>query len=145
MIDNDSPSLVVPYSTNPQDISLAGKEFSGQYVVIAKDKNNKLSSVSNIGVIYNTCFPAGTEVLMADGSFKTIESIKAGDTVCAFNCTSYNYCDAAVKRVKTGSSDTLVAVEVTQDENSPDHSSWSIYGDNQITVAQGHLLFTDNG
>ncbi|RLF50956.1 MAG: hypothetical protein DRN24_05725 [Thermoplasmata archaeon] len=45
------------------------------------------------------CFLSGSQVLMADGTHKNIESIQVGDVVASMNLTDYSYTDGVVTEV----------------------------------------------
>ena len=79
----------------------------------------------------STCFPAGTPVLMADGSQKLIETIEVGDKVQAFNIDTYEYVEGNVDEIVTGYT-TRMAMVLT-DSNG------------YIAMAEGHPLYTTHG
>lgn len=111
-------------------VSVSGSKV---YAVSAYVPNNETyieSSLSDwLGV--RSCFTAGTPVVMADGSYKTIETIAAGDYIYAYDTQTTNYCTAIVTENVLGYTNRIAMILL-------DNGTY-------ITMAESHPLFTANG
>lgn len=99
------------------------------YRVSAVDANGNESALSEPAE--SSCFVAGTPVLMADGSYKMIEEIVAGDKVQSYNIETGEYCEGTVTEVVTGYT-TRIAMVLFADSN-------------YVAMAESHPLYTEDG
>jgi hypothetical protein len=103
------------------------------YAVKACVPNNETyeeSSLSNwLGV--RSCFTVGTPVVMADGSYKTIETIATGDYIYTYDTQTMSYCTATVTENVLGYTNRIAMILL-------DNGTY-------ITMAESHPLFTANG
>jgi RHS repeat-associated protein len=78
----------------------------------------------------HTCFIAGTKVLMADGSEKTIETIKTGDKILSVNISNMNVetdlVEAIPTKVKEYRKIKMVIANGIELEFSPAHPFWVV-------------------
>jgi len=68
--------------------------------VRAKDKHGEYSDWSHIHAVTirdSCCFPAGTKITMADGSYKNIEDVKVGDRVLSYDVKKGRFTSWTVK------------------------------------------------
>ncbi len=105
--------------------------YSTSCYVTSVDANGAESPASNIVTTEAECFPAGTPVLMADGSYKMIEEIAVGDTVQSYDLEAGTYCDGYVTAVVIGYT-TRIAMLLLSDGS-------------YIAMAEGHPLYTADG
>lgn len=80
---------------------------------------------------YGECFPAGTPVLMADGTQKMIETIQVGDYVKAHNIETNKFFASRVTEVKLAYTERLAMVLAE--------------GDIYFAMAEGHPVYTIDG
>lgn len=98
--------------------------------VKAVDGSGNESAASNI-ITTHICFVAGTPVLMADGTYKMIEEIEAGDKVRSYDISTGEYVEGTVTEVVYGYTDRLAMV---------------LFSDsNYLVMAEGHPLYTLDG
>jgi hypothetical protein len=102
-VDKNESRLVLMYSKEPgYEFSVSGLEDikSNQFHLWMNDRT-KLIYQAHISWFDfgETCFLAGTKVLMADGSYKSIEAVEVGDTVKAYNERTGEMKDSKVAQV----------------------------------------------
>lgn len=98
--------------------------------VKAVDSSGNESEASNI-IKTKECFVAGTPVLMADGTYKMIEEIEAGDKVRSYDISTGEYVEGTVTEVVSGYTNRLAMV---------------LFSDsNYLVMAEGHPLYTLDG
>lgn len=80
------------------------------------------------------CFPKGTKITMADGSFKNIESLQIGDTILSYNTKLQTRISAPIIKMETATHHRLVkyifedGTSITATADHPlllDQKSWS--------------------
>lgn len=99
------------------------------YQVSAVDADGNESALSEPAE--SSCFVAGTPILMADGSYKMIEEIIAGDKVQSYDIETGKYCEGTVSEVATGYT-TRIAMVLFADSN-------------YVAMAESHPLYTEDG
>jgi hypothetical protein len=112
---------------NDTEVYSLPKQTYTASILVENVKNGDTILIKN----ESTCFPAGTPVLMADGSQKLIETIEVGDKVQAFNIDTYEYVEGNVDEIVNGYT-TRMAMILT------DNSGY-------IAMAEGHPLYTTHG
>jgi hypothetical protein len=86
----------------------------------------------NIKVVaHNACFPAGTRILLGDGTYKNIENIQDGDTLISYDTTNKKFTTGRVSKVNKSTQTDLI--EITTDNGE------------FLTATLGHRIFTTNG
>jgi len=72
------------------------------------------------------CFPAGTPILLADGSMKAIEDVVSGDIVLAYNADIDGNAPCEVSQTSVSKADCLVTVEFDDGSltSTPNHPFW---------------------
>lgn len=108
----------------------AGTPEGCNVYVKAVDGYGHVSKPSNIAWS-NTCFVAGTPVLMADNTLKMIEQIQVGEEVKSYNFKTSTYCNGTVTKVATGYA-TRLAMVLFEDSS-------------YVVMSEGHPLYTRNG
>jgi hypothetical protein len=86
---NDTRALQTFKIDPPLGHSKDDKDMVMKFEIMDAYKGDKYDDVVITEIYFDgldvLCFPAGTQVSMADGAFKSIETIKAGDKVLSFN------------------------------------------------------------
>jgi len=72
------------------------KEYSGKLTAKGTNCDDVSSTLRGAGT-NGCCFPAGTRITMADGSYKNIEDIRVGDRVLAYDLEKQQYYSWTVK------------------------------------------------
>lgn len=80
----------------------------------------------NANVNWNACFPKGTKISLADGSYLNVEDIKAGTIVKAYDLKSNKTAASSVVRTFQSKSDGYLVIN------------------NKLRLTQSHPLFIDN-
>lgn len=99
---------------------------SGQYTISGVKAGDIIVVEDN-----SDCFPAGTPVLMADGTQKLIETVTVGDSVQSFNLETNEYCAAEVEEVVVGYTTRMAMILLSNDT--------------YFAMAEGHPLYTVEG
>jgi len=135
--------------TTPTAIFSVGSDGNANYTITAIEYNetNTSQAINNITsnnfsvsltttttpqvITSSSCFPAGTKVSMADGSYREIEKIKVGDYVRSY--------DETTNKISRG--------EVRELEKPVrDHMCKIIFSDgSEIKLTNEHPIYTDNG
>lgn len=131
----NAATVLIKLTSSAQRTDLMVKKNNTSVYTLTTSSGQTSIDVVNgdvIEVIQNsTCFPAGTPVLMADGSQKLIETIEVGDKVKSFDLDTYEYGEAEVTEVVTGYTNRMAML---------------LLSDNSyIAMAEGHPLYTIEG
>lgn len=89
-------TLDIPVRYKP----LMERHNEGRFIVWATNCDNVYVDLEGTGVDPgddNSCFPAGTKITMADGSYKNIEDINVGDKVLSYNIENKEFRSWKVK------------------------------------------------
>lgn len=131
---NTATVLIKLTSSAADDNIMVKKNDTSVYTLTTSSGQTSIDVVNGdvIEVIQNsTCFPAGTPVLMADGSQKLIETTEVGDKVKSFDLDTYEYGEAEVTEVVTGYTNRMAML---------------LFSDNSyVAMAEGHPLYTTDG
>ncbi len=106
-IDEEGSRLIMYYSYNSTmlNFSVSGLDDDNRDFDITVDRG-KIDDMT-IYWLNDTCFVAGTRVLMADGSYKNIEDIVVGDWVKSYDEELGVLCDSQVSCVHHHSADEM--------------------------------------
>ncbi|MEO1527674.1 MAG: polymorphic toxin-type HINT domain-containing protein, partial [Planctomycetota bacterium] len=110
--------------------SLSGSAMQQQYAMLGTN------------AIEQYCFPAGTEILMADGDAKRIEEIETGDIVASANVATEALIAASADGMTEAERPTLQAGTVSETyHNGPQQLLHVHLGDSSIPTTDGHPFF----
>ena len=103
----------------------------------------------NLKIVAHNCFPAGTRILLADGTYKNIEDITPEDSLTTYNNETGEYNSGKPGSIRVTTQNKLVEIETENGEKiktTPGHKffvegDWKIAGDLKV----GDLLFFKGG
>ena len=95
-IDSSGDRLVT-YYTISDDYELDIEDIKEDEIIVDADHvTTGEIDIDNVDIYFDTCFLAGTKVLMADGSSKNIEDIKPGESVKSYDFEEDEFVDSMV-------------------------------------------------
>lgn len=84
-IDNNPSGISCSLSGNKLTVTKKDNNASGSIRIVVKDNTYGTTATRNISYTTSGCVAAGTLVTMADGSYKKIEDVCAGDIILSWN------------------------------------------------------------
>lgn len=103
----------------------------------------------NLKIITHNCFPAGTKILLNDGSYKNIEEISTNDVLLTYNNETKQYGTGKIGSIKVTTQNRLIKVTTTNGEEikaTPRHRIYTEGGFKPIEeLAVGDSLFNKDG
>ncbi len=132
-VDEEGDRFVAMYARNPSfNINVSGLDDSNESFRVHATRHGSQIKVENVTMHWmnDTCFLAGTQVLMADGSYKNIENVKTGDYVKSYDFKSKKVVNCKVTHV----------FHHSKDEMAPYHINLNNY----LKVTPNHKLFCNN-
>ena len=134
-VKETSTKMVLWYSYYDElmDFTVSGLDDENNIFNITKLSGDVDAELNNVSVwwIDDTCFLAGTKVLMADGSEKNIEEIKPGDMVLSYD---FN------KKVNVFSEVSMHHIHKKEEMN-----DYYILLNDNLCVTPNHRFYTDHG
>ena len=129
-IDSKGEKLIILYSNDEDwDFNVTGLDDPDSHFSVDMTNGQDVDSVT-IYWLDDTCFLAGTKITMADGSYRSIEDIKAGDVVRSYDEASGSFVDARVKKLLSYDRDHM--------------SDYYLIINNRLRVTPNHRLFVNN-
>ena len=82
-------------------------------------------------VAHNACFPAGTRIRLANGDFKYIEDIQAGENIVSYDTDKHEFVPGRVDKLNVSEQENLVKIETETGES--------------LKATLGHKIYTPEG
>jgi hypothetical protein len=132
-VDEEGDRFVTMYARNPSfNLNVSGLDDSNESFKVHATRHGSQIKVENVTMHWmnETCFLAGTQVLMADGSYKNIETINIGESVKSYNFKSKKVGDYKVTNVFH--------------HNKNEMNSYYLKINNFLKVTPNHRFYSDN-